>query len=187
MRTRKAAFAPFDETPPAPDRLRAMIVACASSNDLDASMRAEIMRALKGIEARLTNEHFRRRGAPVSMQTLQAAALARELVTKYGVKPERCAKGAAIETLRKQFGAKITDVAVAATYGKLKRSYDNSLLTTRGDKYLLANCTDGVIDDALARLPASAKRNRANRTPQPPFAIVLAHLYDKDSEKTENK
>ncbi|OGI41833.1 MAG: hypothetical protein A2150_00520 [Candidatus Muproteobacteria bacterium RBG_16_64_11] len=174
--TRKAALILYDETPPPADRLRAMIDACAS-NDLSTSMRSEIVNALKSIEANRLNEELRRQGRPVALDTFRAAALARELVGKHGVKPEKSAITAAVETVRTLFpGIEITGPAVARRYSKLKLSPDCSMMTPKRDKIVLALITDGVVDHALARLPASARGTRTNRIPKPPFVIAVARL-----------
>lgn len=181
MRKPKRELILYDVTPPLPDRLRAMIVACASGDTLDAAMRTEIVSALKSIEARQSNERINHAGAPVALNTFRAAALARYLIDVHHVKPARCAIEAAAETLRANFAAiSITDQAVARAYRKIKNTSDCSMATSNGDKFQLTNITNGVIDDALARLPVSAEGTRTGRAASPPFAIAVAYLFDPD-------
>jgi hypothetical protein len=149
-RSRKAALILYDETAPCADRLRAMIL--SSSIDVDRSMREEIVRALKSIQAKTLNEALQRSGAPVALNTLKAAALAIELIRTHRIKPERSAITAAAETIRMLFSAnEVTDGAVARACRKLKRSPGCSMTTGSGEKYQVAFIDTGVIDYALER------------------------------------
>lgn len=175
---RKTALVLYDDTPLSANRLRAMILALASDNEIDASMRAEILSAVKSVEAKRANEEHRRVGTPVALHTFRAAALARELISKHSVKPAKCAITVAVETVRTRFNEnEITYGAVARRYREIKDSPDCSMKTPKGDKIVLVLVTAGLIDDALARLPVSAKGIRTNRIPKPPFGIVVAHLF----------
>ena len=120
-----------------------------------------------------------RGGRPAAVYTLWAAMLTSELINEYRVRPEKCAVNAATESVRALFKARtITEVAVGRAYRKLKKGGGTMITNRSHDKYQLAYIDDGVIDDALMRLPASAKGKRTGRAPHPPFNIVLARMYD---------
>lgn len=146
------------EKPPSPDRLRAMIVALASGETLTAELRAEIQKALQGVEVRARNDELRsQRGRDFAHNTFNAAALARILIDDYGI-PAKAASCAAAESTRMHIDRSVTDEAVARTYRKLKQSGDGSLTLNNGDKVVSALISDAYINDALARVPISAKR-----------------------------
>lgn len=182
----KAAMILYDETLPSADRLQAMIGALASGSGVDTTMRAEIMSALKSIQAKRLNDALRRAGTPMALPTFQAAALATVLVSNHRIRPARAAIQAAVETVRTLFTAnRITIGAVARAHRTIKGTADCSMTTRKGDKYQLANITPGVIDYALARLPTSAKGTWTIRTARPPFVIAVAHLFK--PERSGNK
>ena len=104
------------------------------------------------------------------MQTFMAATLARELIDKHGIKPRKAARAAYAST-KERMGSRISSSdAVERKYRMIKNSPDCSMKTPKGDKIVMALITDGMIDDALARvhgLPGGGN---------PPFGIAVLHL-----------
>lgn len=155
---RKTALNLFDEPPPSADRLWAMLIALTSGDEIDASMRAELVSALKSIMVRP-------RGRRAGRYTFLAASLARALIDNRSVKSVKAATGAAFETVKEHFELKFTEIdveAVRRAYRKIKDLTDGSLTTAKGNAVpvFLPRDFSGdsfFISNALARLQKSAK------------------------------
>lgn len=117
------------------------------------------------------------RRRPPAINTLQAAALALELVEAYGVWPAKSAIAAAVESVRDNLGAHVTREAVERRYRELRRTGDGSQLIGR-DKYQVALISDGAARDALSRLPRRARRHSL-APPATQYVIALARLFDR--------
>ena len=145
------------EKPPAADRLRAMIRAIASGGEIDAAMRAEIVKALKSVEVRQANDETRKtRGRTIALETFMAASLAKKLIDTQGIKSQKRAVSVATEVFIKTMKPKgsITDVAVERCYRKLD---PDGALMTGGSKLCPAIIPAQWISDAMSLIPGSLK------------------------------
>jgi hypothetical protein len=101
----------------------------------------------------------RRKGRPIAHGTFGAAALARELIDRYGVGPMEACRAAA-DAMREQMGAgeDLKASAVEREYRKIRDSPDVSKVTKRtGEKIVSALLSDDLVAYALARLSASTR------------------------------
>ncbi len=177
------------EKPPAQDRLTAMIRALASGAEIGEALRTEIIDALKTVCVRQANDKTRStKGSSFAIHTFQAAALAKHLIDDHGVTPKKAAIGAAFESVQDRTGFRskhFTAQAVGRRYREIKDSPDCSMKLPGGDKYVLAHISVGFVDDAIQRLPVSAKRcNSDIRIPEPTFVITVAHLFNPAKAET---
>jgi len=147
------------ETPPDADRLKKMIAACASGNEIDASMRREIVSALKSVMVRQRNDELRgAKGRAIAMSTFEAASLAKELLDQHGVTSIKSATRAACESANARLNAGLTLAAVERTYRKLDS--DGAMTIGKGakrQKIVMVLVNQAAVADALARVPRSAR------------------------------
>lgn len=150
------------EQPPTADRLRAMINALANGSEIDSSLRAEIIDALKRHEIRRANDDLRRtKGRGIEQPIWFAAAIAKELIEHRGAKP-KAAFIAAAKSAWWQQGidpASTTDAVferVERAYQKLNASKDGYIELSDGSKFAVALISDAWMEDAAARLVGRA-------------------------------
>jgi len=150
------------EQPPAADRLRAMINALANGLEIDASLRAEIIDALKRHEIRRANDERRRKkGRDIERPIWFAAAIAKELIGRHRANP-KAAFIAAAKSAWWQQGidpASTTDAVfdrVERAYQKLNASKDGYINLSDGSKFKVAFISEAWLEDAAARLVGRA-------------------------------
>ncbi len=113
------------------------------------------------------------------MPTFVAAALARLVVSHYGVKPVSAATHAAQEAIEAHWNVLVPWDRVDREYRKLDGRAAKK--TKQGDKYQLASVEPGLIDDVMKRLPKSARHTGWMPSGAPlRTGVAVAHLYDPD-------
>lgn len=151
------------EEPPPADRLRAMITALASGAEIDASLRAELIDALKRHVVRRRNDKLRARGRRIGFSTWLAARIAKELIDRRGAKTVKAAATAAAESVKWGSGLDPKSVTpeevanVTRKYEKLNESVDGFIKVKNG-KFGMALISPAWIDDAAARLSKGRKK-----------------------------
>jgi hypothetical protein len=101
-----------------------------------------------------------RRGRGIATHTFTAACLAKELIDNYRVTRVKDATNAARDSVLFNMGLDDASISLGAVQRALRTinaSPDGSIVTPKGNKILLALLSQGYIDDALSRLPRSAK------------------------------
>lgn len=181
------------EQPPSANRLRAMIDALSSGAEIDASLRAEIIEALKRHEVRRANDKLRHaRGIGIAYSTWFAAAIAKELIDRRGATPVKAAITAAAKSakyMRGQDPKSITAqdfAAVKKAYEKLNKSADGYISTRGGGKFGIVNISDAWLNDAAARLAGDA--NIGSGAPPSSMGGIIVLLTDPiDDQPKRNK
>lgn len=146
------------EQPPEADRLRAMIRALASGDELGQDMRTEIINALKRHEVRRENDKLRAmRGRSIEHGVWFAATIAKHLVDHCNA-PVKVAVITAIESFSEQQGLDpLFDASkVTRAYQKLNKSPDGFIATADGGKFCVSQITQPWLDDAVKRLAGKA-------------------------------